>query len=276
MGIYSNAIRFGKLMNPILVHIWGPFSIHAYGFLIALGACVAVLLAKHDQRLKQIISFQDFLTAVQLIVVFGYLGGRILCLLSETWEGNDELWSIFKFWEPGLSIQGAIIGSGIALFCFVKIKKIRFLSFIDRIAIYAPLVQSFGRLGCFFAGCCYGQKTDLAWAITYTHPEHMAPLSIPLHPTQLYSSLLLFLTFLLLFFYVQKKQLRAGTIFFLYLILVSAERFIIDFFRWDQTWAAGKGIISVFSINQWISLAIIIFGLVGISRLYCFTKSKKQ
>jgi phosphatidylglycerol:prolipoprotein diacylglycerol transferase len=263
-------------MNPTLLHIWGPFSIHAYGFLIALGSCVAVFLAKYDQKLKRICSFEDFLTAVQLIVVFGYLGGRILCLTSETWQGGHELWTIFKFWEPGLSIQGAIIGVAITLFSFVKIKKIDFFPFIDRIAIYAPLVQSFGRLGCFFAGCCYGQQTNLCFAVTYNHPDHMAPLNIPLHPTQLYSAGLLFLIFLLLYFYVQKKNVPAGFIFFLYLILVSTERFIVDFFRWDQTWTTNEGFLAIFSINQWISLGIITFGLLGTLALYFFTKHKKS
>lgn len=262
-------------MNPILLHIWGPFSIHAYGFFIALGTCFAVLLAKHDQRLKKICTFEDFLTAVQLIVVFGYLGGRILCLTSEALENNDEFWTILKFWEPGLSVQGAIIGATIALFSFVKIKKISFFSFIDRIAVYAPLAHGFGRIGCFFAGCCYGQLTNAWLAVTYTHADHMAPLNIPLHPTQLYSACLFFLIFSLFYFYVQKKNLPTGTIFFLYLILASSERFIVEFFRGDQTWMTNQGILSVFSTNQWISLAIITIGFLGIATLYLFTKHKK-
>lgn len=262
-------------MNPILLHIWGPFSIHAYGFFIALGACLAVLLAKYDKKLQKICSFEEFLTAVQLIILFGYLGGRLLCLASESWQSSDEIWNIFKFWEPGLSVQGAIIGVAITLFYFVKIKKIDFFPFIDRIALYTPLVQSFGRLGCFFAGCCYGQKTNLPWAVTYTHPDHMAPLNIALHPTQLYSATLLFLIFSLFYFYIQKKNLPAGTIFFLYLFLVSTERFIVEFFRWDQAWITDQGVLKIFSINQWISLGIIIFGLLGIMTLYTLTKHKK-
>ena len=262
-------------MNPILLHIWGPFSIHAYGFFIALGACLAVLLAKHDQKLKKICSFEDFLTAVQLIVLFGYLGSRILCLISEPHE-DSQIASIFKFWEPGLSVQGGIVGAAIALYLFVKVKKIPFFPFVDRIAICTSLVQGFGRLGSFFAGCCYGQKTHLPWAVTYSHPDHIAPLNITLHPTQLYSSALLFLTFLLLYFYSQRKNLPPGTIFFLYLILVSCERFIVDFFRWDQVWITNQGFLSIFSTNQWISLGIITFGAIGITTLYFFTKHKNN
>lgn len=263
-------------MNPTLLHIWGPLSIHAYGLWIAIGASVAILLAKHDKKLKKIISFHDFLTVIQIIIVSGYLGGRILSLVSETSTAED-FWMIFKFWESGLSIQGTVIGAILTLFVYVKIKKIPFLSFIDRIAIYAALVQSFGRIGCFFAGCCYGKTTELAWSVVYNHPEHMAPLHVHLHPTQLYSSALLFLIFLFLYFYLGKKQTKPGIIFFSYLILISAERFIVDFFRNDQIWfESSSRVLEYFSINQWISLAIIFFGFSGIIFIKSFTQKKQN
>ncbi len=250
-------------MNPTLLHIWGPLSIHAYGFWIAIGACIAILLAKHDPKLKKIINFHDFLTVIQIIIISGYFGGRILSLISEKHTAED-FWMIFKFWEAGLSRQGTVIGATLALFFYVKIKKIPFLSFVDRITIYAVLVQSFGRIGCFFAGCCYGKITHGWWKVTYNHPEHMAPLHAPLHATQLYSSALLFLIFLFLYFYLNKKQTKPGIIFFTGLVLINTERFIVDFFRADQVWFEKSGILECFSIHQWISLGIILFGLCGI------------
>jgi phosphatidylglycerol:prolipoprotein diacylglycerol transferase len=261
-------------MNPTILHIWGPLSIHAYGFWIAIGSCLGIFVAKHDEKLKKIISFHDFLTVVQIIVISGYLGGRILCLLSEDWQAKD-IWLIFKFWESGLSVQGAIIGAFIALFSYAKFKKISLFPLLDRIAIYSSLVHGFGRIGCFFAGCCYGKTTELAWSVVYNHPDHMAPLHTHLHPTQLYSSALSFLTFIFLYFYLDKKQTKPGTILCFYLILISMERFIVDFFRADQTWfESSYGFLEYFSINQWISLAIIFFGLCGITFLQKRTPAK--
>lgn len=250
-------------MNPTLLHIWGPFAIHAYGFWIAIGACLAVFLAKHDEKLKKIISFHDFLTVVQIMVISGYLGGRILCLITETWEHQD-IWLVFKFWESGLSVQGAIISIFITLYMYSKAKKIPFLSLLDRIVIYSSIVHGFGRIGCFFAGCCYGKITKAAWSVVYNHPDHMAPLHTHLHPTQLYSSGLSFLIFVFLYFYLDKKQVKPGTILFSYFILISAERFIVDFFRADQTWFKNFDTLQYLSINQWISLIIIFFGFSGI------------
>ena len=74
--------------------------------------------------------------------------------------------------------------------------------------VFAPgiaLGHVIGRLGCLFAGCCFGRPTDVPWAITFTD-EFAAqnvgtPLGIPLHPTQLYEAgaELLILGFLLAF-----------------------------------------------------------------------------
>jgi phosphatidylglycerol---prolipoprotein diacylglyceryl transferase len=262
-------------MNPTLLHIWGPLSIHAYGLWIAIGACLGIFIAKQDEKLKKIISFHDFLTVIQIMIITGYLGGRILCLLSETWQYQD-LWLIFKFWESGLSVQGAIISIFIALYVYTKIKKISFLPLLDRIAMYSSLVHGFGRIGCFFAGCCYGKMTELPWSVVYNHPDHMAPLHTHLHPTQLYSSALSFLAFFFLYFYLDKQQTKPGTIFFTYLILISTERFIVDFFRADQTWFESTEILQYLSINQWISLGIIFFGFSGIIFIKSFTPKKQN
>ena len=61
----------------------------------------------------------------------------------------------------------------------------------DIAAVSLPLGHFLGRIGCFFAGCCYGKTCDLPWAVTFNDPESLAqPLHVPLHPTQLYALLL--------------------------------------------------------------------------------------
>ncbi len=189
------------------------------------------------------------------MIISGYLGGRILCLISEDIQTQDLL-LIFQFWQPGLSILGCIIGIMLALSVYLKCKKISILAFTDRISIYAPLVQSFGRLGCFFAGCCYGQPTTGWWSIIYEHPEHMAPLHTALHPTQLYSSGILLCIFLYMYFYLQHHINTVGLLTCSYLMVVSIERFIVDFWRWDQTWWQTTGFWSYCSSNQWYAIAL--------------------
>lgn len=253
-------------MSPILFHIWGPFAVHWYGFCIMLGIITAGILLLRDQKIPSIISRETMINSLQLMIVAGYLGGRILCILTEP-DCYHDYRLLFKFWEPGLSVSGAVIGIYIIVGIYLKLKNINILAYFDRLALYAPLVQSFGRLGCFFAGCCYGQPAQFWWSVTYTKVEQFAPLNIALHPTQLYSGLLLFLIFLFLYRYVQYNVKKIGCIFYIYLILIGIERFFIDFFRWDQAYYASPSFLQILSISQWASLLIINIGIVGIIKL---------
>ena len=216
-------------------------------------------------------SQHDLAVSLQYMILGGYLGGRFLCMLSED-ISYQNFALLFKFWEPGFSILGTIIGIVVTMFAFLWYKKIPILTYSDRIAIYAPLVQSFGRLGCFFAGCCYGQTTNAWWSVIYRDPEHMAPLHIALHPTQLYSSAILFIIFLLLYFYLQRVAKKPGILLCSCLTLVSIERFTVDFWRWDRTWWASSGPVSYLSTNQWIAVALCICAISGIIALKCFPK----
>lgn len=259
-------------INPIFLHVWGPLSIHAYGVFIALGACIAFTLVLRDQMLKKIISTDDLATSSQLIVLSGYFGGRICCMLSQR-EPIDDYLFLIKFWEPGYSILGSIIGITATLVCYLHLKKIPILQFADRISLYAPLVQSFGRIGCFFAGCCYGKALIAWWSVTYTDPYHMAPLHQSLHPSQLYSSAMLFMIFIYLFFVAQKKFKKQGMIFCTYLLCASAERFTIDFIRSDRSFIINDGIFSYLSTHQWIALFV---GLCATICMICITKWTKK
>lgn len=259
-------------MNPILIHIWGPLSIHAYGTCIALGIMIGLWLMSKDKPLQKLISDADLAKALQLMVLSGYFGGRILCLMSET-SDPDDFWLLLKFWEPGLSILGCILGIFISILLFFWYKNIPILACTDRIAIYSPLVQSFGRLGCFFAGCCYGTHTTAWWGVVYDHHEHMAPLHMQLHPTQLYSAALLFMIFLFLYYDLRHRSSSVGALTCSYIMLVSAERFVVDFWRWDRTWITCSGFWSYFSTNQWVGLAMFFAALCGIIVLKRIRKS---
>ncbi|MBP6892628.1 prolipoprotein diacylglyceryl transferase [Candidatus Babeliales bacterium] len=249
-------------MNPVLFHVWGPFAIHAYGVCIAVGALIAIFLLTCDQKLSKIATQDQLMTTLQLIIVSGYVGGRLGFLISES-EPLQNYIMLFKFWEPGLSILGGIIGAVVALSAYLFWYKIPVLPFLDRIALYTPLVQSFGRVGCFFAGCCFGVATSGWWGVMYTHAGHMAPLNVLLHPSQLYSAVILFVIFLLQYFYLQKICKTAGVLLCSYLILVGFERFLIDFVRWDRLFFDHQ-YFSYFSIHQSIAVMMMIGAIFGL------------
>lgn len=258
-------------MSPILFHVWGPLSVHAYGFCIAIGALITFTLAYYDKVIKKIAPESIRAVPMQLTLIMGYFGGRIAIMLSEPEAMKDPLF-LFKFWEPGLSVLGALIAVVASLALYFYIKKIPMLIFLDRIALYAPFTHIFGRIGCFFAGCCYGIPSTSWFSVTYTDPLHMAPLNCSLHPTQLYSSLVYVGIFLFLYFIQQRRSYKPGTIIFSYVGLIAIERFLIDFMRWDRIFIAHPEFLQLFSVHQWIALTLSCAATIGI----IFIHNRKQ
>lgn len=192
-------------------------------------------------------------------IASGGIGARLLWLFSNLNEINNPL-EIASIWEGGLSVLGSIIGVLCMLTVYLSRHKIPLLPFLDLIATYAPLLQSIARLGCFFAGCCYGKICTQAWGIVYTDLGSFAPLNQALHPTQLYSAGALFALFILLVFMARNLSLRTGSIFSFYLAGAGLERFVVDFFRADQEWLPGG--LRLFSLHQCIALGLVACGLV--------------
>lgn len=239
------------MINPTLLHIYGTLGIKWYGVCIVTGIIVALFLVQKDAVIKKLMNSHQLENLVTFMILSAVFGGRILYL----WELGQPLFSLeaLAIWEGGFSVQGAIVTCLSLVPLYLYYQKIPALKSIDRLIIYVPLLQSISRLGCFFAGCCYGKATYMPWHVIYTHPESLAPLNIPLHPTQLYSSALLF--FIFCFLYINKDTLSRfqGSLLCLYLAGVGIERFIVDFLRDD------RGILYYhLSLQQWIAFSIVI------------------
>lgn len=241
-------------MGNELLHIYGPFAIRSYGLMIALGLLVFILLLKRHPKYKAL-HLGDKIIDISIIgILAGLVGGRLLYTVSEP-DMIHSIADFFSFWQGGFSILGCILGVLFTVPWYLRYLKVPMVPLLDLIALHAPLLQSISRLGCFFAGCCYGEVTSLPWGVIYTDPQSTAPLGICMHPTQLYSSLLLLLIFMVMYFLLQYLFTIPGQLIALYLILVSFERFIVDFWRADRTFSpaiVNTGI----SLNQWIALGI--------------------
>lgn len=221
-------------MSPILLHIYGPFAIHSFGTMIVIGLLITLYLLQQDKPLHKLITNDQLASIVQLSFFAGIAGGRTWFLITNPLIVTNWI-DLVAIWSGGLSILGAVIAVLLTLSLYFYMKKIPRLPVLDRLSLYAPLLQSISRFGCFFAGCCYGKVTDLPWGIVYKNPDSLAPLHVVIHPTQIYSSLFLASIFLILLYfdryYTPKKS---GQILALYIMLMSFERFFIDFLRGDQ------------------------------------------
>lgn len=245
-------------MYPRLLHLYGPFYINAYGTMIALGIALFTYLINNDVRRKKLITSEHFYWMMIIGIISGIIGGRMLYMLLE-WQHNS-LFDIFALWNGGFAVLGSLICIlGVAPW-YLRKHAIPLLPFLDLIAIYAPLLQSISRLGCFFAGCCYGRPTHLPWAIIYTDQASIAPLGIKLHPSQLYSALLLLGIFALLYYVIQHMFQKSGQLLCCYIFLMATERYITDFFRWDHV----ESTTLVGSMYQALALCLMISACIGL------------
>ena len=130
--------------------------------------------------------------------------------------------------------------------------------------VFAPgiaLGHVIGRMGCLFAGCCFGRPTNVPWAITF-HSEYAAqnagtPLNVPLHPTQLYEAGAELLILWLLLATERRGRPFPGRTFWGYMLLYGVSRFIIEFYRGDT-----RGTVFMFSTSQFVSLLIVPLAIV--------------
>jgi phosphatidylglycerol---prolipoprotein diacylglyceryl transferase len=248
-------------MHPILLD-FGSIKLYTYGLFLALGFMSAVWFSKRNAKFyntsDQVISDLFFVILVAAIV-----GARVLYVLInfETFRSNPL--EIFKIWNGGLVFFGGFIAAVGACLILLKLKRLPIAKTADIIAPGIALGHSIGRFGCLFAGCCYGRACDLPFAIKFTNPDGLAPLNVYLHPTQIYMVISNFFLFLILM-WLQKRKKFHGMVFLVYIMLYSAFRACIEFFRGDFR---GDFFFEFLSMSQGIGLVVSFVALVMLIKL---------
>lgn len=226
-------------MCPRLLHIYGPLWINSYGVMIAVGLLVWLLCTINHPTRKKYFTVEEYFNTVFVGLFAGVAGGRLLYVLTHMHEFTGNWISVLYFWEPGLFILGAFITIMAVAGIYLAKRRIPILPVFDMAAVYAPLFQAVARFGCLFAGCCYGAYAPNIWyAVTFTNPDGSAPVGIPLHPTQIYTSVLALLTFLVLYLLEKHLSRKPGALAMLFLAMENASRFIVDFWRADREFFA--------------------------------------
>jgi len=244
-------------MYPILFQS-GRFHIYAYGFFIVVGFAAAAVLAALKVRKSNIkISFENATELFFYTVLSAFLGSRILFVLINFDFFRQHPLQMFKVWEGGLVFYGGLVPAAVVAFWVMKAHRLPVWKLADLISPLIALGLSFGRIGCFLAGCCYGKETSLPWAVVFRNPDSLARLNVPLHPTQLYDAA----NGLALFFFLswmEKRKSFDGQIFWLFVFLYSITRFLVEIFRGDPR---GFFFADLLSASQAIGTLLAIFSL---------------
>jgi phosphatidylglycerol:prolipoprotein diacylglycerol transferase len=250
-------------MHPVLVPI-GRLTIYTYGFFVALGFLAGILLARTEaKRLGEDpakISDLFFYVLIAAIV-----GSRLFYVGTDPGKYLENPLEIFKLWSGGLVFYGGFIGGLIGAIVYIRKKGMELWRTSDMLAPSIAAGQFLGRIGCFFAGCCYGKQCELPWAVTFTHPATLAPMGVALHPTQLYSAMANLSIFAILWrLRVRKKY--DGQLFWTYTFLYGVGRALVEIFRDDYR---GGTIFGLFSISQVLGGVI---ALISVFMMFRFSR----
>ena len=232
----------------------GPLTLHVYGIMTAIGYLSAFLIS--ERRGKKMGMDTDILYGIFWCAVLGGSAGSRLLYYIVSFRDILKDPSILWNFQNGWVVYGGIIGGVLASMVYCRYKKADFVRYLDLVIPAVAFAQGCGRIGCFFAGCCYGRETDSIFHIQYWQSEY-APNGVKLIPTQIYSSIGDFALAFLLCAYA-KREPKKGKVAAGYGILYSIGRFVIEMFRNDH-----RGALGALSTSQMISIVILVLGIGG-------------
>jgi phosphatidylglycerol:prolipoprotein diacylglycerol transferase len=201
------------------------------------------------------------------ILVAGLVGARLFFVV-EYWRSFKSFWDVFRIWEGGIVLYGSVLGGAVGFFLFRKRHPFPLRPMVDVIAPSLALGIAIGRIGCFLNGCCYGDLCNLPWAVRFPQgsspwrDQYLAGLidrdslrSLPIHPTQLYSTFDgLLIAVLLTCYYPLRK--RDGEVMALLATTYPVTRFLIEQLRNDES-----GFVAGLTVSQAFSVLFFLGGL---------------
>ena len=256
-------------MHPDLISI-GFLHIKTYGACMALGFLAAWQVLSWLCRRAGRAS--DALTGlVTWMMVCGVVGARAAYVIEhwhQEFAAHPE--RIIRVDQGGLMFYGGLILAIGVFLLWCRLKKERILPLADMMTTVIPLGHAFGRIGCFFYGCCYGRVSQAACAVSFPRGSpawyeqtsaglinSSAQASLTVLPTQLFEAAAVATLFaVLVFVYIRFWKSRPGFTTGIYLIGYALIRFGMEVLRGDPRAAIGP-----LSIGQTISLALLLTGV---------------
>ncbi len=237
-------------MYPVLIQL-GGFRLHSYGLVVLAALLVALWLAGRGATRKGL--DPKFVSNLGVTVILaGFIGARLAYVVG--WE-PELLWrdpaGVFAVWRGGLALHGGLL-AGFAAGVWLSLRRrVNPWTVADAVAPALALGQGIGRLACLMSGDAYGTPTALPWAIVFTNPDALAPLNVPLHPTQLYEFGLDVGLFGLLWAFRTRVAVNGG-LFLTYAVGYGLIRVLTEAVRGDRV-ELGGGL----SLLQAVSLAVL-------------------
>lgn len=245
-------------IDPILIHLWGPFQVRWYSLLYVGGFVVGRFFLQRLAREKRFLFTPEEMEQLVLnILIWVVVGSRVIyCFVYDPKALFDNPLYLFQVYRGGLSFHGGILGAIVAAVLFARKKGIPFWNIADAMAIATPVGLAMGRLGNFINGELFGRVSYVPWAMIFKEggPE-------PRHPSQLYELILEGPVLLALLLFVKKRSVKNGVIGHTFLMGYAVIRFFVEFFRQPD---AHLGYLALgLSMGQWLSLVMAVLVAVN-------------
>jgi phosphatidylglycerol:prolipoprotein diacylglycerol transferase len=232
------------------------FTLHTFGLLLASAYMAAFGWLMREGR-REGLDADDLASLGFWAIAGAIIGAKALLIVRELPEyaaAPSGIFSLSVLTSAG-DFYGGFIGALIASAIFFRSHpRLPFWRTADLCGPAIALGQAIGRVGCFMAGDDYGRPTQLPWAVTFTDPDAAriggAPLGVPLHPVQLYESLVCLVLFAALVRLSRRKRFD-GEVILAYTLLYAIARFALEFYRGD----ADRGFVfgGLLSTSQFIA-----------------------
>ena len=234
---------FGKTLGPNL-----------YGIMIAIGLVAAItVIFVYGKKWGLTEQFIDFLFYNSILAVALGFGSASLFQAFYNYLDDPSVSYLEHLKNGGMTFIGGLIGGTLVFLAvyFILRKRLngRLIDSLSMIPCAILVAHGFGRLGCFFVGCCYGKPTDSFLGVQFPH------LAERVHPTQLYEAAFLFIMFAVCSFLLLKLKFKHNMS--LYLVSYGIFRFLIEYLRGDDR---GE-LVSIVSPSQFWSIFMILLGV---------------
>jgi phosphatidylglycerol:prolipoprotein diacylglycerol transferase len=268
-GLIAGVLACRLLGGSLAIHraelwqaTWPPFSVYSYGLMFGLSLFVGWMIVAHFGT-RDGLNESDLGTCYTVAAVSSIVVARALYLVTQPAELQGGLLDMLNTRRGGLVAYGGLIGSTLGSIVYCRIKKMPLALWGDAAILAVALGTAVTRVGCLLYGCDYGRPAPtLPWGIRFpagapAHVDHVqrhlilatSAWSAPVHPTQIYESLLGLSAFLLLL-WVRARRQFAGQLFLIFVLYYGALRYAIEVFRGD----ADRAFVGWFSTSQLISL----------------------
>ena len=249
--------------DPTIIDL-GFYSLRWYSLLFALAFVLSYIILRGHFKRAQL--DEEMLEKLTIYVVLAtVIGARLAHCLVYDWDYySDHILEIFLPFRfspefqftgfQGLASHGGIFGIMVAVVLYSRKYKISLLWVLDKLSLVGPLAGACIRLGNLMNSEIVGEPADVPWAFIFVRVD-----DIPRHPGQLYEALAYLFIFAVVNLVDRKSKRETGFTFGLFMILLFVFRFIIEFFKADQSdFEAGM----ILNMGQLLSIPFIILGIV--------------